>query len=46
MGKPSMIAFTLDRIHAPPIIPPDMVTSLYLRGFLFEPAGLTLSFVL
>jgi hypothetical protein len=37
---------TLDKTPALPIIPPDMVTFFPFRGFLFEPAGLTVSFVL
>jgi len=46
MRKPSMAAFTLDKTPALPIISPDMVIYLLFRGFLFDPAGLTISFVL
>jgi len=41
MEKPA----ALDKIPALPIIPPDMVTFLLFRGFLFEPAGLPATFV-
>ena len=44
--KKVIIAFTLDRIPDPSIIPPDMVTHNQLRMFLIRPAGLTTSSVL
>jgi hypothetical protein len=37
---------TLDKIPALPIIPPDMVTFLQFRDFLFVPAGMAVFFVL
>jgi hypothetical protein len=39
-----LVASTLDRITSLPIIPPDMVTFLHSRDFLFEPVELIVPF--